>query len=194
MSAATLVEESRTELLKRLRCVPIAGAHVSECGRYRYSLWRIWSTIDGLSLVHWIGLNPSTADALHDDPTIRRMCGYARAWGLGGIIVTNLYAYRATKPSELYRVLHADDEVSPHGGLPNMPWCHAAVPSQLVVACWGAVRGEAAIEARRFAAQWSRINPDGRKLHALATTKDGWPAHPLYQPSDREPVHWEAPL
>ncbi len=48
--------------------------------------------------VVWVMLNPSTADHVHDDPTIRRCMGFARAWGYGGIAVVNLYAWRATDP------------------------------------------------------------------------------------------------
>lgn len=75
------------------------GAHISEDGKYRFSLWRIW---DGtLPTVMFIMLNPSTANGYEDDPTIRRCIGYAKAWGYGGLYVCNLFAFRATKPKAL---------------------------------------------------------------------------------------------
>lgn len=75
------------------------SAVVSDCGRYRYRLDRIWDT--ALPAVTFIMLNPSTADASNDDATIRRLAGtngFARRWGCGALIVVNLYAWRATTP------------------------------------------------------------------------------------------------
>ena len=77
----------------------IKSAEISPCGLYRYSLTRKWEAWKGT--VNFIMLNPSTADAQEDDPTIRRCIGFAKAWGYGGIVVTNLFAYRATNPKEL---------------------------------------------------------------------------------------------
>lgn len=79
-----------------------SDARLSPCGLYRYTLTRTWDATKPRAC--WIGLNPSTADASEDDPTIRRMCGFADAWKCGGIIVVNLFALRATDPKELRRV------------------------------------------------------------------------------------------
>lgn len=75
------------------------GAIISDCETYRYRLWRIWN--ENAAKIMWIMLNPSTANAEEDDPTIRRCIGFARNWGYGGIYVENLYAYRSTDPKEL---------------------------------------------------------------------------------------------
>lgn len=75
------------------------GAIISGCGKYRYSLWRTWDK--KLPKVMFIMLNPSTADAYEDDPTIRRCINFAKSWGYGGIVVGNLFAYRATNPKKL---------------------------------------------------------------------------------------------
>lgn len=69
---------------------------------YRYELRREWMGAGGI--VNFIMLNPSTADDIMDDPTIRKCCGFAKRWGYRGIVVTNLFAMRATHPSELLKV------------------------------------------------------------------------------------------
>ena len=74
------------------------GADISPCGKYRYSLWRDWDWQGFANRVMFVGLNPSTADATNDDPTIRRCVRFATDWGFGGLVMVNLFAYRATDP------------------------------------------------------------------------------------------------
>ena len=76
-----------------------SGADFSECGRYRYKLWRTWD--DVRPVVMFIMLNPSTADATADDPTIRRCIGFAHDWGYGGVRVGNLFAWRTPYPQRV---------------------------------------------------------------------------------------------
>jgi hypothetical protein len=68
--------------------------------RFRYRLGRRWG--QGAA-VCFVLLNPSTADEVVDDPTIRRCIAFARSLGYGGLEVVNLYAYVATDPAELRR-------------------------------------------------------------------------------------------
>lgn len=75
------------------------GADLSFDRTYRYSLWRIWNA--DKPFVLFIGLNPSAADENEDDPTIRRCINFARRWGYGGLYMANLFALRATDPSEM---------------------------------------------------------------------------------------------
>ena len=72
----------------------------SPCRTYRYVLRREWDVLDH-SYVMFVGLNPSTADEVRDDPTVRRCLGYAKSWGYGALCLTNLFAFRATKPAVL---------------------------------------------------------------------------------------------
>ena len=58
-----------------------SGAIISACGQYRYHLWRRWDEL--LPTMVWVMLNPSTADATEDDPTIRRCIGFAKREGCG---------------------------------------------------------------------------------------------------------------
>jgi hypothetical protein len=78
------------------------GANISIDKKYRYSLYRIWN--DELPIVAFICLNPSIADDKIDDPTINRCIEFAKSWGYGGFYMLNLFAFRATNPSELTKV------------------------------------------------------------------------------------------
>lgn len=154
------------------------GAVLSDDGVYRYELTRRWGPGP---LVCWVMLNPSTADAEVDDPTIRRCMGFTRRWGHDGIKVVNLYALRATDPKELAR--HPDPI-----GPANFIWVRAAVSeSPLVVVAWGAsapVRGpgvsDVVVPAQR----------DNIPVRCLGRTKQGFPRHPLYVKADTPLEIW----
>lgn len=136
---------------------------------YRYLLWRQLSEHGG-RLILFIMLNPSTADEVSDDATIRRCLGFSRRWGFNGMLVCNLFAYRATNPRELCDV----DE--PVGHL-NDDWtCAAAAISDVVVGAWGAANF-----ARRRACEV--VSQLSAPIHVLGLTKSGAPRHPLYVPA-----------
>lgn len=157
----------------------LSDAILSPCGTYRYRLERIWEP--DLPLVVWIMLNPSTANATEDDPTIRRCMGYARAWGRGGIVVVNLFAYRATDPRAMRA---AADPVGPE----NDAHLLAAVCSKpLVVAAWG----NGGTYRNRGRAVHELIRGAGVPLHCLTVSKTGQPCHPLYQAASLFPVPWK---
>jgi hypothetical protein len=88
-----------------------SGAWSSECGTYRRLLWRTFAIGGDAAPLGFIMLNPSTADALDDDPTIRRCLGFAYREGAGGIVVANLSPYRATDPRDLRRAHRAGVDV-----------------------------------------------------------------------------------
>lgn len=146
---------------------PTSGAELSACGRYRYRLWRRWGTSP---TAVWLMLNPSTADATTDDPTIRKCIGFARKWGYGGIEVINLYAYRATDPKEL-------KTVPDPGGPGNYAAISRVAAGRMVVCGWGrnAVRGHV----------WrvlQTLRDAKADIRALKINADGSPMHPLYVP------------
>ncbi|OZE35669.1 MULTISPECIES: DUF1643 domain-containing protein [unclassified Rhodococcus (in: high G+C Gram-positive bacteria)] len=153
-----------------------SSASLSSDGRYRYTLRRVWG--GGLWLT-FVMLNPSTADASQDDPTIRRCCGFARTLGYDGIHVVNLYAYRATRPQDLWTV---DDPVGPE----NDTALRVALGRPgLVIAAWGA-------NARLDRVRQVAAMPGSNRLLCLGITKNGAPRHPLYLRADSEPVPWVA--
>lgn len=150
------------------------SAHISEDGLYRYWLSRRLSL--GERTVLFVGLNPSTADAEQDDPTIRRCVGYARKWGYDWLLMGNVYAYRSTDPKVLPTV---DDPVGPCNQ-EALQWM--TQKADLVIAAWGKNRlnDYAATLARRILAL-----PQTRTLGVNA---DGTPKHPLYLPKHLEPM------
>lgn len=77
-------------------------AIISEDEKYRYQLSRCWDETKPRIL--FIMLNPSTADANIDDPTIRRVISFAKSWGYGGVYVGNLFAFRSTDPKGLKQI------------------------------------------------------------------------------------------
>ena len=151
----------------------ISGAHISACGRYRYSLWRQWAPGPQ---VMFVGLNPSTADATLDDPTIRRCIGFARAWGYGGLMMTNLFAWRATAPRTM---MAASEPVGPDN---DRVLQAAYAKATLTVAAWGA---HGTHGGRNNAVR--ALMPH---MHYLRLTKEGHPGHPLYLPSGLLPMEW----
>jgi hypothetical protein len=152
-----------------------AGATFSPCGVYRYTLWRAWEVGP---TVCWVMLNPSTADATKEDPTIRKCIGYARRWGFGAVAIVNLFALRSTNPRALYG--HA----APVGPQNDAAIVECVRLSRLVVAAWGVHgehcgRGDAVLDMLRLGVE--------APVHCLGTTKDGHPKHPLYLRGDLEP-------
>lgn len=151
------------------------SAVISPCGLYRYTLTRRWGSGQ---TVNFIMLNPSTADASVDDPTIRRCIGFAKSWRLAGLVVTNLFAFRATDPADLWK---AADPVGPEND--RHIWEQAAEAS-LVICAWGnhgAKNGHA--DAVR-----AMLGTIGVELYALKLTGEGQPIHPLYQPAGARPI------
>lgn len=153
----------------------IRDATISPCGTYRYDLIRRWG--EG-GCVLWVMLNPSTADALVDDPTIRRCIGFTKAWGYNALTVVNLFALRATDPKALKG--HRDP-----GGPKNVEhidyWVRWA---DFGVAAWGAFdvgwKKRSGIEATFRLAE--------KPLYCLGKTKNGSPRHPLYVKGDQPRV------
>jgi hypothetical protein len=157
-----------------------AAAEFSVDEVYRYRLRRSFTghvLEKPAKPVVFLMLNPSTANAIEDDATIRRCCGFALAWGHTDLLVTNLFALRSTDPDAL--LSHAD----PIG--PANDAVLADLPDCPIIAAWGAhiaapKRAERVVELVK------------RPLLCLGTTAQGAPRHPLYLKADSMPVPWRA--
>lgn len=157
------------------------GAILSQCGKYRYVLTRDTNLLSPeKSGALFIMLNPSTADADKDDPTIRRCLAFATQWGCAGLTVANLYAYRATDPQELLKVA---DPVGPINDFHLRELLRAQCD---VVCAWGNHAWQG-----RIAEFYNMAKQIGVRLWCLGVTKRGHPRHPLYVPSTQELIRWD---
>lgn len=139
-------------------------------GDYRYSLTRVWDT--SLRTITFVLLNPSTADAIDLDPTLRRCVNFSQREGFGSMTILNLYAYRTPSPAVM---LAASDPVGPENDRV------LAEAAGTVVAGWGTNASPVRV------AQALKLLPP---LKALKITKNGRPQHPLYVKSDSPLVDW----
>lgn len=154
-----------------------AGAEFDVTGRYRYLLWRSWD--EQAARVGFVMLNPSRADAVMNDPTIRRCLGFAQSWGFGALEVVNLFAYCTAKRRELRQVA---DPV----GRENDRYL-ATLPQRVntLILAWGNDGGLQARD-RAVVALWDDQTP----VYCLGTTRLGQPKHPLYLRRNAQPVPW----
>lgn len=158
------------------------SADFSEGRTLRWWLERAWSLTNRRRLVV-IGLNPSTADDTVDDPTIRRCVNFAKRESCGGLIMVNLFGYRATSPRDLL------DATDPGGGKTADTYLVTACKTidRVVVAAWG-VHGAHRGRGRLVLSLLRRNNVE---VFHLGLTKDGYPKHPLYLPATTPLTRWE---
>ena len=158
-----------------LPAVASFGAEFSECRKYRYALWRVWD--ESKPLVMFIGLNPSTANEVDNDPTIRSVGRIAKANGYGGFYMMNCWAYVATKPENL-----VIDRLSYQY---NNDWLNIiSGKCKDVVFAWGSF---AIVAEKGRDKELAEMFPNAK---ALFINKNGSPKHPLYCKSDTQLVSW----
>lgn len=159
-------------------------------GNYRYVLGRKWAK--GRVLVI-IMLNPSSANALKDDPTLKRCIHFAKMWGFGGLIVVNPFAWRAAKPSEVF-----DGSVSDPVG----PRCDefigkALQDGDMYLCAWGNPPSKCPAINKRMKDVETLVLNTGKVRNipvvCLGTTMHGFPKHPLARgvhrvPNDQPPL------
>jgi len=166
---------NKTDTSKTLFNDNLSGAKFSDCKRYRYALWRIWD--ESKPLVMFIGLNPSTANDVSDDPTIRRVKTISNNLGYGGFYMMNCFPYVSTDPKKLYDCNHS---------VLNEEWLRStAIKCQDVIFAWGNFE-----VVRKLGVDYilSCIFPYAK---ALQINKNGSPKHPLYVKSNIQPVKFK---
>ena len=157
-------------------------ASFSICGQYRYLLTREFG---GESTCLFVMLNPSTADAGHDDPTIRRCIGFAKREGYGRLEVVNLFGYMATKSADLFGysepVGYGNDEAVGE----------ALSRADTVIAAWG---NHGSLDLNRIHEFTEIISRSDRLMKCFGLTGEGQPKHPLYLRADAELIDYFAPI
>jgi hypothetical protein len=158
--------------------VTASGATFSACRRWRYLLWRRWD--ESAPVANFLMLNPSTADEKVLDPTCSRARDFAARWGFGALLVTNVFAWRATDPQAMKAVR------DPVGRGNDAAIVRAAKQSAIVVCAWG----NHGAHLQRSAAVLRLLRDAGIALHVLRVNAGGEPAHPLYLSGTLRPRRW----
>lgn len=158
------------------------SAILSDDRKYRYLLWRLCESdmfdYNNPKSIMFIGLNPSTADENLDDPTIRRLIDFSTRFGCCEMTMTNLFAFRATKPADMFK------EADPVGKFNDFYITQVAKKADIIVACWGSFNG---ID-ERIKAVTAIVPAD--KLFCFGVNADGNPKHPLYLPKTAQLIKY----
>jgi hypothetical protein len=165
------------------------GTRFSEDRIYRYTVSRYAIKQQKMfrttppKVCAFIMLNPSVADELRNDPTIRRCIGFCRDWCYDIFLGGNLFAFRATDPKAMNAAV---DPVGPD----NDEWLRViAVTADRVVCAWGGTHGSF---MNRDQQVWRRLRelreqaglePPMALRHPTKPGNYGAP-HPLYLPKD----------
>lgn len=153
----------------------VKSARFSEFRKYRYLLNRIWSRKK--PIVFFVLLNPSTADENYNDPTVIRCMKFAESWGYGGIIVGNLFAFRATDPDDMKKAL---DPIGEFNDMYLEKWSH--FHSQLTLIGWG--------NHGNYLDRDKQVLKLLKDPHCLKVTKQNQPQHPLFLKGSLKPVRF----
>lgn len=155
-------------------------AQFSDDRRYRYSLRRCFNghvDLDPVNPVVFCMLNPSTADAFDNDPTVRRCIGFAQAWGHTDLIVVNLFAIRETNSKLLCTFGDPVGRPQNNETIANLPRCK-------IIAAWGSHP----MARERAGIVLTILESD--RLFCLRKTQGNAPGHPLYIPAAATLMPW----
>lgn len=157
----------------------ISAAWFSDDGTMRWELVRCWNEATKPAfrrMCVFVMLNPSTADASFNDPTINRCIAFAKYWGYDGIRVVNLVGFRATKPKDMYAWFKTQSKADLwHHTLRAVTGCTHPDVAKVVLAY-----GCTPIAMRRHEHDVVRAINKTKNVYNIKLNKDGSPAHPLY--------------
>ena len=139
-----------------------AGVEFSECRKYRYKLWRVWD--DNLPIVMCIGLNPSTANAIKNDPTITNLSKMLKILGYGGFYMMNLFAFISSHPADM---LTCADAIGDN----DIKLKEVSEICDEVIFCWG--------NFKQADERIKEVLPKYPNAKCFGLTKSGKPFHPL---------------
>jgi hypothetical protein len=162
----------------------VSTATFSSCGLYRYELRRVWKPKKRAMV--FVGLNPSTADESTDDPTIRRILGFADDWGFGSLVMLNAFAFRSTDPKALHARAAQGREVIGAGNDAAIARAFETNRAGKLVVGWG-MHG-ALLERGRHVAEMA--NALHGRPQCLGRTASGEPKHPLYLAASTRAVRY----
>jgi hypothetical protein len=145
------------------------SAFLSKDRKFRYWLLRQWNP--KLPLLAVVGCNPSKADEVDNDPTIRRVVGFARRLSFGGVLMLNVGAYRATDPKEWKAAV---DPFGPQNTINHLQAYLAQFKPETVVAAWGKHCMSTKLGKQRV----SEIAGQIVDLQCWGRNIDGSPRHP----------------
>lgn len=157
----------------------LRDATISPCGKYRYTLARVWNVSPVPKMLGVTALNPSRADAEVDDPTVLKLVSFGKQWGFDGYLLTNLWPFRATDPDDLFSFR---GDIVEAGTRDLLIRCFADLKVKEVCCCWGTNAKKAWREKilERGDSIRRAFIAAGLKLSCLGRNQDGTPKHPLY--------------
>lgn len=188
--------DAEPQWIARLRILPLvrrlfavaAVPHSSAAARddermtnHRYVLERNWIGTGGL--LNWICLNPSTADDKFDDQSVRKMVGFSKLWGYSQIVVTNLFAFRATLPEDLHR-MYARAPLLAIGNENDNVIERWASKADAIVCAWGNLDALGSVRANSVEGHLLKYYD----LKCIRKNKSGCPAHPVREPYTDAPL------
>lgn len=146
--------------------------YISRCRKYRYYISREWNK--DLAKISFILLNPSETDLYEDNQTIRKVMGFAKGLGYGGIYLLNLYSYREANPKNLKTIIELKGEEYAIGKENFKVIKKLTNNSEYVIFGWGN-------NAKDFPMTYKIYDlVENEKIRALDITKQNQPKHPLY--------------
>lgn len=163
------------------------SAIISDCGLFRWRLDREVLPLLGGPVAALVGVNPSTADAVANDQTIRKDIGFGERHGWSRIIKVNKFAFRAR---DVRALRSASDPVGPEA---DRYLKEAFAEADLIIPCWGPLTKLPRPLRRRWREVADMMFASGKPVLCFGTALDGQPLHTLTLGYSTPLVEWLRP-